>query len=136
MSLGTFIGDQKATGWFDFHDGFELCIRYCPKKELSRLGKKFKSLSDEEQDIATTKLFVIDWRGLTPRRLMGFCVVGKVNKAELDVEYPFSEEDLDELVRKTYDTDDLDKNISHFTIKRATNASLFKPQRGKEGKNL
>lgn len=126
VDLKTLIGKQEGSKWFEYRDGFELCLRYLPKRE----AKRIQSVRADKQDEEFYKLVVSDWRGLTARKLSRFCKVdGRVAPESLNEEIPFSYEGLMALVDAVYGLDD-------FVVSLATDHRSFQSETwGEELKN-
>ena len=124
--LKAVIGDQKVERWLEYKDGFELKIRHSTRRAFHKLQKELQELDPQEKDIQAVKKLVTDWRGLTIRKVVGFCAVEKVEDKDLDKEIPFDAESFDTLVRAIEDT--LDGNLlTTFIIAKSTNHANFKP---------
>ena len=95
MEVGNF--DKDMTGWFDFGDDAAIELVFIPKDEANKIVKRntrteFKRgqprdiTDDDKANIELGRKVVRGWRGLTKD----------------GVEFPYSEKNGDELMRKSY----------------------------------
>lgn len=127
VDLKAIIGDQNVTRWFEYKDGFEVHIRHFTRRKFLKLQEEFKDLGSDEKDFRAAQKMVTGWRGLTIRKVVGFCVIDKVDKEHLDDDIPFSREQLDILMVGIEDALGSD-SLSGFVIMKATDYSGFKPE--------
>jgi hypothetical protein len=120
VQLASIIMSSPKTAWVEFKDGIAFEICYVSKSKFKNITDKCTTLQfDVRQKVhqpridtaAMVEMFVREavknWRNVTPRKVAQIAPLdlSKVSAEQMDMEVPFSLEQLTALVKETYELD-------------------------------